>query len=93
MTKTTALSNLNFLFTPNGFIADAPEHELPAGAMAWKERFDADRYAALYQLGFSEKEEWFAPSMQFLFRVSNAFIQSLTCLPELELVRENADVW
>ncbi|MDD3169065.1 MAG: DEAD/DEAH box helicase [Eubacteriales bacterium] len=92
MRKTTALSNLDFIFTPNGFIADTPEHELSAGAMLWKERFDADRYSALYQLGFSENEEWFTFSMQFLFRVSDAFIRSLTRLPELELVRENADV-
>lgn len=92
MVKAAALSNLDFIFTSAGFIADAPENELTAGASAWKERFDADRYAALYQLGFSEKEEWFSPSMLFLFRVSDAFIQSLTHLPELELVREKADV-
>lgn len=92
MAKTALLSNLNFIFTPNGFIADAPEHELSAGAMVWKERFDADRYAALYQLGFSESEEWFTPSMQFLFRVSDAFIQGLMRLPELELARGNVDV-
>lgn len=92
MRKTTALSNLNFIFTSNGFMVDVTENELTAKAMVWKERFDADRYAALYQFGFSEKEEWLTPSMQFLFRVSGAFIQSLTRLPELELVRENAGV-
>ena len=92
MAKTTALSNLDFIFSPNGFIADVSNNELTAEAMLWKERFNADRYAALYQLGFSGEAKWFTPSMQFLFRISDAFIQCLTNMPELELVRENAEV-
>ncbi len=92
MTKTVAQPNLDFIFTSNGFIADIAEDQLTAKASAWKERFDADRFAALYQLGFSEDEDWFSPSMRYLFRVSDAFIRNLTNLPELELVRENAQV-
>lgn len=92
MAKTILQSNLDFVFTPNGFILDVAENELTGKALAWKERFDTDRYATLYQLGFSEKEDWFTPSMLFLYRVSEAFIQNLTHLPELELVRENTEV-
>ncbi len=89
---TTEFSNLDFIFTPNGFITDVAERELSAEAASWKERFDTDRFASLYQLGFTEEGDWFSPSMRYLFRISDAFIRKLTSLPELELVRENAEV-
>ena len=84
MAKAVLQSNLDFVFTPNGFIVDMAENELTGTALKWKERFDADRYAAFYQLGFSEKEDWFTPTMLFLYRISEAFLQKLTHLPELE---------
>lgn len=92
MKKTVASLDLDFIFTPNGFMVDASEDELSAKAVAYKKQFDADRFSALYQLGFAEKEDGCTPSMQFLFLVSDAFIQNLTRLTELELVRENAEV-
>jgi len=92
MTHTNTFSNLDFIFLPNGFITDVAENELTSEAAAWKERFDADRFATLYQFGFSEEGDWFSPSMRYLFRVCDAFIRNLTSLPELELVRENAEV-
>ena len=47
MTKAVLQSNLDFVFTPNGFIVDVAEHELTGKALVWKERFDADRYAGI----------------------------------------------
>lgn len=92
MKKTVASVNLEVMFTPSGFMIDAPEEELSAKAVAYKQRFDADRFSALYQLGFAEKEDNVTPTMQFLFRVSEAFIQNLTHLSELELLREQVEV-
>ncbi len=90
MPKTVDLLSLNFIFTENSFIVDTHEGELSDHAKEWSARFDNDRYDALYQLSFSEKESWFAPSMLFLHRLSDAFIRALTRLPELELLRERA---
>ncbi len=92
MGKAVLQSSLNFVFTPNRFIMDATENEPVEKALVWKERFEADRYSALYQLGFSEKEEWFTPTMLFLHRIPEVFIRNLTRLPELELVRDKAKV-
>ena len=92
MKKITALSEMNFIFTPLGFAADMAENGLSDPAMAWKKRFDDDRYAALYQLGYTEKEDWHTPSMQFMHRVAETFVTAITRLPDLDLVRENAEI-
>ena len=92
MKKTTAPSELNFIFTPTGFVPDLAENGLTEKSRAWKDRFDGDRYAALYKLGFSEREEWFSPSMLFLHRVDEAFINDITRRTELELVGGNAEI-
>ncbi len=90
--KAVLQSNLDFFFTSDGFILDVGENEPEGKALEWKGRFEKDRYKALYQLGFSDKEDWFSPSMLFLYHVSEAFLQALTHLPDLEIIRENAEV-
>ena len=92
MAKTVVPSKLDIVFLAGGFVTDTAENELMEDAENWRKRFESDRYAAMYQLGFSERQDWFTPSMLFLFRVSETFLRCLTRLPELELVRENADI-
>ena len=89
----------NFIFTPDGFFpditaqsaAEQEEHvrEEREQETAWMYR---GGIPALYRLGLQGESEHMTPSGAFLLRVSKAFFQKLTDLPELELVREKAEV-
>lgn len=46
---------LSFIFTEWGFLADDGSGELTASMKKWKERFEEERWQALYDLGFQEK--------------------------------------
>ena len=48
---------LSFIFTEWGFSADEEGGELTDSMKPWKLRFEEDRWQALYDLGFQEKEE------------------------------------
>ncbi len=80
-------SNMNFIFTPDGFIPDAVSGE--EIAEPW---FYGAGYPALYRIGLKKCPEKITPSALFLYRTAELFFKKLTDLPELELVREQADV-
>ena len=46
----------------------------------WKQRFEEDRWQALYDLGFQEKEEG-SPSFVFLWRLASSFAHVLLTSP------------
>lgn len=57
---------LSFIFTEKGFRVDeGDEIELSPAMKTWKERFEADRWQALYDLGFQEKEKAVLPFLFF----------------------------
>ena len=95
MTATEKISKegiLHFLFTEEGFIVD-DRGEVLAGEMEkWRERFEKDRFHALYQLGFREKPKGFDAAGQFLYQVAERFFQTLTDQPDIELTREKAEL-
>ena len=88
MTETTH-SRLQFIFTVDGFYCDTQER-LSNADQALQTQFEEDRWAALYRLGLSERPEQAGPSAAFLYLLSDAFFKALTSLPDLELLRENA---
>ena len=58
MDKTnTSGEGLQFIFTEKDFYPDAPSLQEESGGDAWRGRFEADRYYALYQMGFEERSE------------------------------------
>ena len=59
---------LSFIFTEWGFLADDGSGELTASMKKWKERFEEERWQALYDLGFQERGEG-SPSFTFLWRL------------------------
>lgn len=88
MTETTQ-GRLQFIFTADGFYCDTQD-QLSDTDQALQTQFEADRWTALYRLGLTERPERAGPSAAFLYLLSDAFFKSLTSLPDLELLRENA---
>lgn len=88
MTETTQ-GRLQFIFTADGFYCDTQD-QLSDADQALQLKFEADRWTALYRLGLTERPERAGPSAAFLYLLSDAFFKSLTSLPDLELLRENA---
>lgn len=78
-------------FLPNGFMIDDlsdPEDSIKI----WKERFDKDKYKALFNLGFLNKETWFSPSIEYIYYIAEILIKKLSQQPEIELVRDMVQV-
>jgi len=85
---TEDMRDLHFIFTENDFYPDsrAGKEQKPDSL---SHRFEEDRYRALYQMGFEQRGELTATGC-YLYQISEAFLQCLAGLPELELARENA---
>ncbi len=87
---------LQFIFTEKDFCLDAQsrqEESSPEGGQeSWRSRFEADKYHALYQMGFEEKRENLTAAEGFLHLLSDTFLKRLTSLPELELAREKVEL-
>ena len=84
--------SLNFIFTRYSFVPDMNTEALTQKDEKLRESFISDRFAALFNIGFDAAGESESMSLVFLRAVSERFLRSLTAMPELELVRENANV-
>ncbi len=87
---------LTAYYKPEGFVADLDEAVSDKGGKdgasdgepeKWKQRFEADRYKALFHLGFLTKKEWFSPSLEYLYHIADMLIQKLSRQPDIELSR------
>ena len=79
---------LNFLFTEKGFLLDEKDETYPHEIQKWKEKFGKSFIQALYNLGFEEKPAWLDAAGSYLYMVADQFLQQLTRLPDIELLRE-----
>lgn len=83
---------LHFIFTEDDFYPDV-KSDLDADDKAgWRKQFTTDKYKALYRMGFEERPAELSATGQFLYLVTDAFMKTLTSLPELELEREKVSV-
>lgn len=82
---------LSFIFTEWGFSADEGDGELTDSMKPWKLRFEEDRWQALYDLGFQEKEEG-SPSFVFLWRLASSFAHVLLTSPLFPFLKEKMEV-
>ena len=57
----------------------------------WKQRFEVDRWLALYDLGFQEKEEG-SPSFVFLWRLASSFAHVLLTSPLFPFLKEETEI-
>jgi hypothetical protein len=80
---------LQFIITENSFIIDETGFDSESKPAA---SFIANRYDALFQLGFSERTETCSPSFEFLYLLSSLFIAALTDRPDLEMIRSSVAV-
>ena len=83
---------LHFRFTKTGFVTDDQGEAFVDDIFLWKQRFDADKWQALYSIGFEEKPKWLDAAGGFLYYVADAFQQLLTHQPDLELAREHVEI-
>lgn len=71
----------NYIFTQSGFYVDGQDTESVE-----------ERYEKLYHMGFEERPKEASASEIFLYEMVRAFFQELTSMPDLELLREHAQV-
>lgn len=55
-------------------------------------KFQADKFAALYHLGFTQPADWFNPELVFLHHIAALLIRKLSRQSDLELSRETVQV-
>ena len=82
---------LSFIFTEWGFAADEEGGELTDSMKQWKQRFEEDRWQALYDLGFQEKEEG-SPSFVFLWRLASSFAHVLLTSLLFPFLKEKMEI-
>ena len=90
--KVKEISVLNVCFLAKGFIIDDLPIQPTEGMKKWIPAFEADKYSALLQLGFSKKEPWFSPSLEYLHHLAELLLKKLSQQPEIEFNRETVQV-
>ena len=83
---------LHFRFTQTGFVLDDRQQEYAEEVIPWKEQFEADKWKAVYTIGFEERPQWLDAAGLFLYQVADGFQQMLTHQPDLEVAREHVEV-
>lgn len=79
---------LEVIFTAEDFYIDKLSVNTPHSTY-WAQRFAEDKFKALYELGFDVelKSADKTPSFNFLYFIAERFVEFLTGIPEIELVR------
>lgn len=83
---------LQFRFTQTGFILDNRDGEYTEDIISWKTQFKADKWKAVYAIGFEKRPKWLDAAGLFLYQVADEFQQVLTHQPDLEVAREHVQV-
>lgn len=71
---------------------DEQEGEFSEKILPWKEKFEADKWKAVYEIGFEKKPDWLDAAGGFLYLLTDMFQKQLTRQPDLELAREKTEV-
>ncbi len=89
--RKTQENQLSAYFTADSFVIETgylqPE-EMEEPIKTWFHKFQADKYAALYHLGFLEKGKWFSPALEYLHYIAELLIQRIGQQADLELNRD-----
>ncbi len=83
---------LNAYFLPKDFVIDDILNQPMDPLKTWIEAFAADKYSALFHLGFLKKEKWFSPSIEYLHHIAEMLIKKLSQQPEIEFNRDTVQV-
>jgi len=90
--KQQEMNELNAYFTPNTFIIDDPENQPEDTRKQWTQAFEADKFNALFHLGFLKKEDWFSPSIEYLHHIAEMLIKKLSQQSDIEFARDAVKV-
>ncbi|WP_129596234.1 DEAD/DEAH box helicase [Anaerophilus nitritogenes] len=95
----TDKKELMVIFSETGFVVDYEiidkkfiSEEYQKYQLIWYERFEQDKYKALWDLGFIEKKGWMSPTIHFLNFLSSQFILKISRQSDIEFTREQADL-
>lgn len=95
--KNKNLKTENIYFLPDSFAmeTDADEASTEKQEKGWEDfrkEYYQDKYKALFHLGFSMKEEWFGPSLGYLYGIADTLIHKLTKQPDIEWTRGDTQI-
>ena len=90
--KRQEIQKLNARFLPKGFVIDDTAKQPVDTLKTWIEAFEADKYRALFRLGFLTKEIWFSPSIEYLHSIAEMLIKKLSQQSEIEFNRDAIQV-
>ncbi len=77
--KTQEIQELSVRFLPETFVIEDVQNKPDDIIKIWKEKFEINKYSALFHLGFLKKEKWFSPSIKFLYHIAELLIKKLCC--------------
>ncbi|OOM69427.1 DEAD/DEAH box helicase [Clostridium sp. BL-8] len=88
------------IFTEAGFKIDyeiAPKKKLSEDNIknqeVWYTKFIEDKYKALWNLGFTNEEEWMSETISFLYFIVNKLIKEISRKPDIEITREDTELF
>lgn len=84
-------NTLRFVFTHTGLYAEYASEQASEADKEWKKRFDENSYEALYHYGMENIEAETATAI-FVKKLMKVFLEELTRMPELEMLKEKARV-
>ncbi|KJS20434.1 MAG: helicase SNF2 [Clostridiaceae bacterium BRH_c20a] len=90
--KTQEIKTLNAYFLPETFVIDEVGNQPVDTIKTWIDAFEADKYKALFHLGFLKKEKWFSPSIEYLHHIAEMLIKKLSQQSEIEFNRDAVQV-
>jgi len=82
----------NAYFTPVTFVIDDSDNQPDDTHKSWTQAFEADKFSALFHLGFSGKEDWFSPSIEYLHHIAEILIRKLSQQSDIEFTRDTVNV-
>ena len=83
---------LQIIFTHNSFYCDETEEQLTEKEEHLRSAFAANRYRTLFEIGFGKAENSESSSLSYLRTISERYVDLLTSMPGLELLRGRAEV-
>lgn len=90
--KQLETQELTAYFTPVTFVMDDPENQPDDTRKPWTQAFEADKFNALFHLGFLKKEDWFSPSIEYLHHIAEMLIKRLSQQSDIEFTRDAVKV-
>ncbi len=86
-------SLMGFNLEPTGFstaFTDADRSDPRSSRLV--KAFEESKYGALYDLAFGEREEWFSPSLDYLYTVASEMVAELVRTPDINELRDRVEM-